>query len=155
MNTAYIAFGSNIGDSLVLIEKAMLLMEKRGIHIVKKSNIYETKPYGYLEQPNFTNGAIEIRTLLNCRELLYVLLDIELELGRIREFKWGPRCIDLDIIFFNKEIYNEQELIVPHPDMQNRDFVIKPLMDLCPEYIHPILKKSVKEIFEELKNSPT
>jgi 2-amino-4-hydroxy-6-hydroxymethyldihydropteridine diphosphokinase len=100
MNTAYIAFGSNMGESTSIIEKALLLMEKCGMRIVNKSNIYETKPYGYTDQPNFINGAVEIQTLLSCRDTLKALLAIELELGRVREFKWGPRCIDLDIIFF-------------------------------------------------------
>jgi 2-amino-4-hydroxy-6-hydroxymethyldihydropteridine diphosphokinase len=150
MNTVYIAFGSNLGEMNSVIEKAMLLIEQRGMKIVNKSNIYETKPYGYTDQPNFINGAIEVQTLLSCREILIDLLAIELELGRVREFKWGPRSIDLDIIFYNNEIYDEVDLKVPHQDMHNRDFVLMPLNDLCPDYIHPIFNKSVREMLLEL-----
>jgi 2-amino-4-hydroxy-6-hydroxymethyldihydropteridine diphosphokinase len=151
MNTAYIAFGSNIGESFLTIDKALKLMEERGMKITRKSEIYETKPYGYTEQPNFINGAVEIVTNLSCSEVLHILLDIETELGRVREFRWGPRVIDLDIIFFNHEIHNEPDLIVPHPDLQNRDFVLKPLSDLCPDYIHPKLHKSVREMLQDLE----
>lgn len=150
MNTVYIAFGSNLGEMNSVIEKAMLLIEQRGMKIVNKSNIYETKPYGYTDQPNFINGAIEVQTLLSCRKTLIDLLAIELELGRVREFRWGPRCIDLDIIFYNNEIYDEEDLKVPHQDMQNRDFVLKPLNDICPDYVHPIFKKSVRDMLLQL-----
>lgn len=143
MNRVYIAFGSNMGDRYKAVEDAFILIEKSEMKITKKSKIYETEPYGYTDQPAFINGALEVETGLTCRQVLERLLSIELELGRVREFKWGPRIIDLDIIFFNDEIYDEEDLKVPHPDMHNRDFVIKPLNDICPDYIHPILKKSI------------
>lgn len=152
MSIAYVAFGSNLGESLVIIEKAFSEIQKNGVEITKKSKIYETKPYGYKEQPDFVNGAIEIHTELSCRELLSKLLAIELELGRVREIHWGPRVIDLDIIFFNDEIHKEKDLIVPHPDMQNRDFVLKPLNDLCPGYVHPVLGITVEKILCNLNN---
>jgi 2-amino-4-hydroxy-6-hydroxymethyldihydropteridine diphosphokinase len=151
MNRVYIAFGSNIGDRYQAIEDAMGEIEARGMRIVKKSEIIETEPYGYTDQPPFINGALEVETTLSCREVLKALLSIESDLGRVREFKWGPRIIDLDIIFFNNEIYNEEDLMVPHPDMQNRGFVLKPISDICPDYIHPILKKSVIELLKELE----
>lgn len=146
MNRVYIAFGSNMGDRYKAVEDAFTLIEKSEMKITKRSKIYETKPYGYTDQPAFINGALEVETDLTCRQALERLLSIELELGRVREFKWGPRIIDLDIIFFNDEIYDEEDLKVPHPDMHNRDFVIKPLNDICPDYIHPILKKSISEL---------
>lgn len=151
MNTAYIAFGSNIGDSYLTIEKALKLIEERGMKITKVSKIIETEPYGYKEQPKFVNGAIEVKTVLSCREVLLTLLQIEKELGRVREFKWGPRNIDLDVILFNDEIYDEEDLKVPHPDMQNRDFVLKPLVDICPDYVHPVLKKSIEQLLYDLE----
>ena len=146
MNKVYLAFGSNIGESMKTIESAFTLLEQNQMKITNKSSIYETEPYGYKDQPNFVNGVVEVETELTCREVLKNILDIELKLGRVRTIHWGPRVIDLDIIFYNDEIYCEQDLIVPHPDLQNRDFVLKPMNDLCPEFIHPILKKSVKEM---------
>ncbi len=150
MNSVYIAFGSNIGDRYVAVSDAFKLIEESGMKILLKSQIIETEPYGYEDQPPFINGALLVETELSCREVLTNLLAIEKELGRVRKFKWGPRIIDLDIIFFNEEIYDEEDLKVPHPDMKNRIFVLKPLKDICPEYIHPVFKKSVAEILEEL-----
>lgn len=151
MNRAFIAFGSNLGESREIIDKALSMIESSGCQLINISNIYETEPYGYKDQPNFINGAVEIATDMNCRELLTRLLSIESELGRVRKIHWGPRVIDLDIIFFNDEIYKEKDLIVPHPDMQNRDFVLEPLNDICPKYKHPILGKSVEEMLKELE----
>lgn len=151
MNRVYIAFGSNIGDRYAAIEDAFRLVEKNNMKIIKRSGVYETEPYGYKDQPPFINGAFLAETELNCHEVLERLLNIEAELGRVRLIRWGPRIIDLDIIFFNDEIYNEDDLKVPHPDMHNRAFVLKPLMDICPDYAHPILKKSVAQMFDDLK----
>lgn len=151
MNLVYIAFGSNIGDREKAIEEALSLIEQNKMTIAKKSTIYETEPYGYLEQPQFLNGVVEVKTNLSCREVLEKLLHIEDEVGRVREFKWGPRIIDLDIIFFNREIYDELDLKVPHPDMQNRNFVLKPLNELCPDYVHPIFNKTVFKLLDELR----
>jgi 2-amino-4-hydroxy-6-hydroxymethyldihydropteridine diphosphokinase len=151
MNKVYIAFGSNIGDRYKAVENALSMLEKRGLKVTKKSKIYETEPYGYTEQPIFINGAVEIETELSCREVLKTLLSIEKELGRVREIRWGPRTIDLDILFFNNEVYDEEDLKVPHPDMQNRFFVLEPLNDICPDYVHPILNKKVSEMLSELK----
>lgn len=153
MNRVYIAFGSNIGDRHQAVEDALVMIENSGMKIIKQSNLYETEPYGYKDQPQFLNGAIDVETELSCREVLHTLLKIESDIGRVRKFKWGPRIIDLDIIFFNDEIYDEEDLKVPHPDMHNRDFVLGPIGDLCPNYVHPILNKSVSELLENLKNN--
>lgn len=151
MNIVYIAFGSNIGDRGAAIEEALNLIEQNEMKIVKKSKIYETEPYGYVDQPSFLNGAVEVETNLSCRDVLERLLSIENQIGRVREFKWGPRIIDLDIIFYNNKIYDEEDLKVPHPDMQNRDFVLRPLNDLCPDYVHPVLGKTIRELLGELR----
>ena len=151
MNIVYIAFGSNIGDRGAAIEEALNLIEQNEMKIVKKSKIYETEPYGYVDQPSFLNGAVEVETNLSCRDVLERLLSIENQIGRVREFKWGPRIIDLDIIFYNNEIFDEEDLKVPHPDMQSRDFVLKPLNDLCPDYVHPVLGKTIGELLGELR----
>lgn len=147
MNEVYIAFGSNIGDRYEIVKKALELIEKNKMKIVKISNIYETEPYGYKDQPPFLNGAILVETELSCREVLNTLLDIEKQLGRERIIRWGPRTIDLDIIFYNSEVYNEEDLKVPHPDMHNRDFVLKPICDINPDFIHPIFNMTVLELY--------
>lgn len=151
MNRAYIAFGSNIGDKYKAVDDAIDMMNKRGLIVTKKSNIYETEPYGYTDQPPFINGAVEVETHLNCREVLKTILDIENDIGRVRLIRWGPRIIDLDIIMFNDEVYDEEDLKVPHVDMQNREFVLAPLNDICPEKIHPVLNKSIRSLLEDLR----
>lgn len=151
MNKVYVAFGTNIGDKINNIEKALKFMEDRGLKITKKSSIHSTEPYGYTDQPEFLNGVVEAETDLNPRQVLETLLQIEKDMGRIREFKWGPRNIDLDIILFNDYVIDEEDLKIPHPDMHNREFVLKPLSEIAPEYIHPIIKKSIKQLLEELK----
>jgi 2-amino-4-hydroxy-6-hydroxymethyldihydropteridine diphosphokinase len=150
MNRVYIAFGSNIGDRHKAVEDALSLIEASGIKITAKSGIFETEPYGYTDQPSFINGVIETETDLSCREVLKILLSIENEIGRIREFKWGPRIIDLDIVFYNSEVYCEEDLKVPHIDMQNRIFVLEPLNEICPDFVHPVLNKSISQILHGL-----
>ncbi|MCR2042945.1 2-amino-4-hydroxy-6-hydroxymethyldihydropteridine diphosphokinase [Anaerosalibacter massiliensis] len=151
MNTVYISFGSNIGYREKAIEDALYLINQNGMKITRMSNIFETEPYGYTKQPIFLNGVVEVETELSCRNVLERLLYIEKKIGRVRKFKWSPRIIDLDIIFFNDALYNEEDLKVPHPDMQNRDFVLKPLCDICPDFIHPVFKKTIKELLDDLK----
>lgn len=149
MNKVYIAFGSNMGDRYEIVNNALKLIEKNDMKIIKKSNIYETEPYGYLEQPPFINGAILVETELSCREVLKRLLNIEKQLGRERIKRWGPRTIDLDIIFYNNEIYDEEDLKVPHPDMHNRDFVLKPILDINPNFFHPVFNKTILELYNK------
>ncbi len=151
MNKVYIAFGSNIGDKYKAIEDALEMLNQRGLRVTAKSKIYETEPYGYEDQPPFVNGAVEIETHLSCREVLKTILGIENDIGRVRLIRWGPRIIDLDILMFNDEVYDEEDMKVPHIDMQNRAFVLEPLNDLCPDKIHPVLKKSIRSLLEDLK----
>lgn len=150
MNDVYIAFGSNMGQSIEVIEAAKEKLQRMGIDIKACSEIYKTKPYGLLEQPDFTNGMIYAITEHSCNKVLEILLAIEQELGRVRVQHWGPRIIDLDIIFYNNEVYNEPNLIVPHPDMQNRGFVLRPMCDLNEGYIHPVLGKTMRELLNDL-----
>ncbi|QCX32882.1 2-amino-4-hydroxy-6-hydroxymethyldihydropteridine diphosphokinase [Caloramator sp. E03] len=151
MNRVYVAFGSNIGDKNKNIKKAIEMMNARGLNVIKISQIYKTEPYGYTNQPEFLNGVLEALTDLDAMDVLYTLLNIEKDLGRVREFKWGPRIIDLDILFFNDDVIDEKDLKVPHPDMQNREFVLKPLCEIAPNFMHPVLKKSVKDMLLELE----
>lgn len=151
MHTAYVAFGSNIGEKENYIKRALEKIEEREIKIIKVSPIYETEPYGVLDQDSFLNGVVKIETNLTSEDLIEVLLDIEKQLDRVRERRWGPRTIDLDIIFYDNLIINKNNLIIPHKDMENREFVLKPLCDIDENFIHPVLKKSVKQLYDELK----
>ncbi|ENK0838777.1 2-amino-4-hydroxy-6-hydroxymethyldihydropteridine diphosphokinase [Clostridium botulinum] len=151
MHTAYVAFGSNIGEKENYIKRALEKIEERDIKIIKVSPIYETEPYGVLDQDNFLNGVVRIETNLTPEDLIKELLLIEKQLDRVRERRWGPRTIDLDIIFYDDLIINKNNLIIPHKDMENREFVLKPLCDIDENFIHPVLKKSVRQLYDELK----
>ena len=110
------------------------------------SSIYESSPYGEIEQGEFFNAVIKIKTYLEPKDLFHFLKSVELIVGRKITSKWGPREIDLDILFFNDLIYSDNEITIPHKDLLNRDFVLVPLIEIEPELIHPQLKKKISEI---------
>ena len=145
-HTAYVALGSNLGDKEANLRKALELLEERGVEIVKTSTFISTEPYGVTDQPQFLNGVCEVRTSLEPLELLHTLLDIEQEMGRVRLRHWGERNIDLDLLLYEDVVMDTPELKLPHPDMQNRDFVLLPLAEIAPELVHPILQKSIEEL---------
>ncbi|KZL89792.1 2-amino-4-hydroxy-6-hydroxymethyldihydropteridine diphosphokinase [Clostridium magnum] len=146
-HTAYIAIGSNMGDKEKNLNSAIELINNPDFNrVIKVSNFYETKPVGYLEQEEFLNGALEIKTLLSPKRLMRFLLEKEEELKRERIIKWGPRTIDLDILLYDNLITSEEEIIIPHPRMHERLFVLIPLLDIAPYVIHPILNKRVIEL---------
>ena len=150
-HTVYLSAGSNLGERQQFLRAAVrLLQECSEIRNLKVSKLMETAPYGYTAQPAFLNGAIELETLFTPQELLIVIHKIEAELGRERVIHWGPRTIDLDIVFYDDEIVAESELIIPHIDMQNRLFVLEPLYMLCPGKVHPVLHKTVAQLRQEL-----
>lgn len=131
MNKAYLGLGTNMGDRLEYIESACKLLENcEDINIAKKSRIYETKAWGYTDQADFLNMCLEIKTNLNEYSLLEVCNEIEQKLNRERIIRWGPRTIDIDILFFNDIILNDKNLYIPHPRISERAFVLIPLMDL-------------------------
>ena len=117
---------------------------------VRVSDLLVTKPYGGVEQDDFVNGAIALQTLLTPQELLEKLHEIEQHANRERIVHWGPRTLDLDIIFYDKLVYEDENLIIPHVDMENRDFVLKPLMELCPNYRHPVTGQTVSQMLAAL-----
>jgi 2-amino-4-hydroxy-6-hydroxymethyldihydropteridine diphosphokinase len=152
MHSVIIAIGTNLGNRRKNINIAIQKMKENGIDVEKISPVYETAPYGYTEQPAFLNCAILGKTNLSPHELLDTLLSIEKEMGRVRKIHWGPRIIDLDIIFYDNLIIDEPNLKIPHPDMQNREFVLKPISDIAPCFVHPKFCKTVKTLYEELKS---
>lgn len=152
--TAYIAYGSNLGDSRAIIADAIdKISDNPAIRLTKKSSTIITKPYGNItDQPDFHNGCIEIETYLSPEALLDYLHSIENAAGRTREIHWGPRTLDLDIILYGDMIINTESLTVPHIDMQNRIFVLKPLCEIAPYAYHPVLKKTVNSLLSALTN---
>ena len=145
-HTAYVALGSNLGDKEANLRKALELLQERGVGIVKTSTFISTEPYGVTDQPQFLNGVCEVRTSLVPLALLHTLLEIEQEMGRVRLRHWGERNIDLDLLLYEDVVMDTPELKLPHPDMQNRDFVLLPLAEIAPELVHPILQKSIEEL---------
>ena len=147
----YVAIGSNHEDAEYYLDEACKQMiESTYVKNFKKSSIIQTKPYGPVEQPDFQNGCVSFETYMEPEELLAFLNQIEANLKRERVLRWGPRTIDLDIIFYDDIIYNSDVLTIPHIDMQNRIFVVEPLFELCPYFRHPILGKSIEQMRAEL-----
>ncbi|MDD5594261.1 MAG: 2-amino-4-hydroxy-6-hydroxymethyldihydropteridine diphosphokinase [Candidatus Margulisbacteria bacterium] len=148
----YLGLGSNVGDREEYIEQAIFLLEKNpDIQVIKRSSNYETEPEGGTEQPPFINSAVAIITKLPPEKLLEVCQEIETALGRDREMEWGPRTIDIDILLFEDQIISEDKLQIPHPLMHERMFVLKPLKEIAPHAIHPVLEKSIEDLYEERK----
>ena len=150
LHTAYIALGSNLGDKEENLRRALELLEERGVEVVKVSTFICTEPYGVTDQPQFLNAVCQVRTSLEPLALLHTLLGIEQEMGRVRLRHWGERNIDLDLLLYEDVVMDTPELKLPHPDMQNRDFVLLPLAEIAPELIHPVLHKNMRELKEEL-----
>ena len=152
MNKLFLITGGNIGDRKGNLEAAAALIQKQIGKIIRLSAMYETEAWGITNQPAFYNQVLEIDTLLSAREVLHLILKIEEEMGRKRTIKNAARIIDIDILFFNNEIINEHNLIIPHPEIANRRFVLLPLLELDPTKLHPSLHKTVQELLAETKD---
>ncbi|MBI4261160.1 MAG: 2-amino-4-hydroxy-6-hydroxymethyldihydropteridine diphosphokinase [Actinobacteria bacterium] len=128
---AFVGLGSNLGDRLATLQRAVDLLGRRpGIRVVRSSRVYETAPVGGPPQPPFLNAVVELETLLGPRELLEACLGVERALGRVRGERWGPRTVDLDLLTYGREEVDEEGLVVPHPRMHERGFVLVPLLEL-------------------------
>lgn len=148
----WLSIGSNLGDREGYLNGAVKALREMGaVRGVKVSAFLETKPYGGVEQGDFLNAAVFLETLLPPLELLDKLHEIEAAADRKREIHWGPRTLDLDILFYDKLIYEDENLILPHVDLENREFVLIPLQELSPNYRHPVLGKTVTQLLRELK----
>lgn len=152
MNRAFILAGGNLGDRAKNLAVAREKINHYSGRIIKSSSIYETAPWGKTDQPDFLNQAMEVLTTLNPKQLISNLLKAEKSMGRTREIKYGPRTIDLDILFFNEEILDFPFLQLPHPEIQNRRFVLVPMAEIAPTFIHPVLKKSIADLLEDSKD---
>lgn len=143
----FIGIGSNMGNRKEHIRKALSSIDQIS-PLISVSKPYRSKPYGVVNQPDFINLVAECRVEQEPIEYLKLLQNIELEGERVTKQKWHARTIDLDILFFGNMVMVNRDLVIPHPDLHNRDFVLRPLMDIASEFIHPVLKMTVKEIYE-------
>lgn len=146
MNKTYLLLGSNLGNSFVQLSKALVHIEKRIGRINRRSGLYTTAAWGNTKQPHFLNQVIIVETTLTALETMQAILQIEKKMGRVRTIKNAPRIIDIDILFFNKDIIDLEQLTIPHPQIQNRRFVLVPLNQLSPNLRHVVLKKSVHQL---------
>jgi len=150
--TIYLALGSNVGDSAANIQQAIELMRSK-ITDISEAPIYSSKAVGYTDQPDFLNTAVRGQTELQPLELLKFVKNIEQQVGRIQRFRWGPREIDIDIIFYGDQVIEMPSLTIPHPRFAERDFVLRPISDLSPHRIDPTSGKTVSELLEKLPAS--
>lgn len=152
-HTVYLSFGSNMGNPTGHINEAITMLKAPyAIRNVKLSELFVTKPYGPVEQNDFVNGCLEMETYMDPEELVNYIHYIEDYFERDRSIHWGPRPIDLDIVFFDDYVYNSKVLTIPHADMENRMFVLEPLSQLCPGRRHPVWGKTVAQMKKELEN---
>ena len=150
-HTAYVAFGSNLGDKKKFLDDGIQgLRTTPSCEVEAVSEYLVTEPYGGVEQDEFLNGVLKLRTLLTPEELLDRLHELEAAANRERIIHWGPRTLDLDILFYDNEIIDTPDLHIPHIDMENRDFVLKPMDEIAPYYRHPVLNKTIHQLLNEL-----
>jgi 2-amino-4-hydroxy-6-hydroxymethyldihydropteridine diphosphokinase len=153
MSIVYIGIGSNLGNRRQNCLTAIKLLQGSGLRVKKQSSMHKTKPWGMVDQPEFINMAVELETELQPIELLCLLKNIEVEMGREKTVKWGPRLIDLDILLYDNETINEEGLKIPHPLMHERLFVLGPLSEIAGGVIHPVFQKKIKELLQIIKDA--
>jgi 2-amino-4-hydroxy-6-hydroxymethyldihydropteridine diphosphokinase len=153
MNKVYLLIGGNMGNRMANLDNALNLMELNLGAIIQISSRYETAAWGLTDQPNFLNQAVLMHTSLSANELMKAILNVEKLMGRERTIPLGPRHIDIDIIYFNNEIINNECVTIPHPKITDRRFVLLPMVEMAPHYIHPVLRKSNTLLLKECGDS--
>jgi 2-amino-4-hydroxy-6-hydroxymethyldihydropteridine diphosphokinase len=152
MDSIVLSLGSNIGDRHAYIDEACKLLEERDVKIDRKSAIYESEPVGFTGQDEFLNQILVVETELSPMQLLDICLQVEQHMGRIRVEKNGPRNIDIDLLFYKDEIMSEKTLLLPHPRVAERRFILVPLAELLPDELHPVMDVSFQELLENCED---
>ena len=148
---AFIGVGTNMGDKQLQLETALEKIKDRGIHLLQTSTRIETEPWGGVEQDTFLNQVAEVETWMTPEDLLETLLAIEKEMGRVREVKWGPRVIDLDLLYMEDTICYSPSLILPHPYVAERAFVLESLNEIAPHFVDPVQRKPIRQLWDAVK----
>jgi len=152
----FLGIGSNIGDAAANCAAAeTYISDVDGVVVLRRSSLYRTQPVGFKEQDWFVNGVIEIRTALGLRPLMDAILGVEDKMGRSRDGKWGPRIIDIDILLYGQAVIDEEGLVIPHPRLHKRRFVLVPLDEIAPHAIHPAFGISVRGLLDRLQDDNT
>lgn len=151
MNTAYLGLGSNLGNRLAFLRGGRnALIDRPDIELIQASGVYETEAIGGPpDNPLFLNTVLQIQTTLGPQQLLEACLAVEDEFGRSRPVRWAPRTLDIDILFYTDQVISEERLTIPHPRLQERAFVLAPLVEIAPEFRHPLLEQTVTELAAE------
>lgn len=152
-HTAFLGLGSNLGDRKAYLDGAVAALDRPECRVERVSSYLETKPYGGVEQGDFLNACLRLKTLLSPQELLERLHEIEQAAHRERVVHWGPRTLDLDILFYDDWVLGTENLVIPHPGIPLREFVLKPLMEIAPNWYHPTLHKTVAQLAADLEKA--
>ncbi|MBO9561587.1 MAG: 2-amino-4-hydroxy-6-hydroxymethyldihydropteridine diphosphokinase [Niastella sp.] len=152
MNYVYLLIGGNVGDRLHNLQQAVITIGRTCGRVVRQSAVYETAAWGKTDQQSFLNQALLVETNLTAFQLLERVLEAETLLGRVRKERYGPRIIDIDILLFNYDEIDEPDLVIPHPELQNRRFALTPLAEIAPGYLHPVLGKTIQTLLAECKD---
>ena len=141
----YISLGTNLGNRAANLKQVLSLLPPQ-MTVKAKSKVYETPPWGYTEQDQFLNQVVKVTTYLEPENLLKHIKRLEVAMGRKATFRYGPRLIDIDILFYDDEVYETPSLTIPHPNLHERGFILLPMMDIAPDLVHPVKKKSIREM---------
>jgi 2-amino-4-hydroxy-6-hydroxymethyldihydropteridine diphosphokinase len=152
MNKVFLLIGGNMGDRLQNLRQAIVFLQDTCGPVVQQSAVYETAAWGKTDQAAFLNQAVLLTTTLPAQDLIATILMVEEKMGRLRMEKFGPRIIDIDILFYNDAVIDEPNLTVPHPQLQNRRFALEPLNEIAGTFVHPVLHKTVEQLLLECKD---